>query len=327
MASQSHLDTCDFAGSQTLVAVGAHAEGSPSGEASYYLPCATPGAEYHLSSSFGSACQRGQRLRVAVSATAQAIDPTDGTVLLHSDSLARVMALLGYRVDAASGFRYLERGYGSEAAANASLEMIWCLEAHCPDSARDWDPDASEADCRAEVHNLAGFVSRKRPIPQLDHAATYYDSALALQPQHCPTLGYLAELHLTNRNMSGAASVATHLCAVCGDASDTARQARVSFEAAQPPVEWPCTTTPQLPPPPSSPPPLPRAIDDDDDDDDDGSADDGSFLSAPAFVGIVICTVVGVSSFVIYLKCVDRCAEGDTFGQGGKDRFGPPRRV
>ena len=40
----------------------------------------------------------------------------------------------------------------------------------------------------------AGFVSRKRPEPQYAHAERYYNEALALEPSHCPTLGYLVEL-------------------------------------------------------------------------------------------------------------------------------------
>jgi hypothetical protein len=71
-----------------------------------------------------------------------------------------------------------ERGYGSEAAANASLEMILSLEAHCPTSARDWLPSASAATCRAEAHALAGFVMHRRPLAHVDHALTHFEAAV-----------------------------------------------------------------------------------------------------------------------------------------------------
>ena len=130
MASAAHLEECDFTGSTTLVAAGSDAANSPSAEASYYFPCASAGATYHLACSVSDHCARGQKVSVHVSATEHAIDPADGAALLHSDSLARVMSLLGHRTDAATGFTYLDRGYGSEAAANVSLEMIWCAEGH-----------------------------------------------------------------------------------------------------------------------------------------------------------------------------------------------------
>jgi hypothetical protein len=186
MASQSHMDACDFTGSTTLVATNTHA--GPTGQvrhtpllarraarlvapralttaaacsqAAYYLPCETAGTTLHLSCSHAGHCAAGQVLTVHVSATQHARD-TNGTVLLHSDSLAAVMTLLGHRVDASTGFSYLDRGYSSEAAANASLELVWCLEAHCPTSALDFDAAATRDSCRAEVYNLAGFISRK----------------------------------------------------------------------------------------------------------------------------------------------------------------------
>jgi hypothetical protein len=129
-------------------------------QAAYYLPCETAGTTLHLSCSHAGHCAAGQVLTVHVSATQHARD-TNGTVLLHSDSLAAVMTLLGHRVDASTGFSYLDRGYSSEAAANASLELVWCLEAHCPTSALDFDAAATRDSCRAEVYNLAGFISRK----------------------------------------------------------------------------------------------------------------------------------------------------------------------
>ena len=119
MASASHLSTCNFAGSRTLVGQNAAAV---NGVASYYLPCTTPGETMHLACSVANHCTLGQRLTVHVSQTEYAISPVDETtVLIHSDSLARVMLLLGYREDPNTGFKYLDRGYQTEAAAEVSI--------------------------------------------------------------------------------------------------------------------------------------------------------------------------------------------------------------
>ena len=252
MASAAHMDRCDFSGSATLVGVNASAVG---GITYHYLPCDHAGTTLHVACSIADHCARGQKLTIQVSTSEYAISPTDATtVLLHSDSLARVMRLLHYRADAHSGFAYLDGGYSSEAAAEVTLEMIWCLEAHCPDSAFDWDPFATRASCLADVYNLGGFVSRKRPQPQYAHAEAYYLTALSHVPTHCPTLGYLAELHLMMSNASAAADVALSLCGHCGHASVAAQQLRASFNAAD--VPWACIppSAPPLSPPPFAPP-------------------------------------------------------------------------
>ena len=54
----------------------------------------------------------------------------------------------------------MDRGYQTEAQAKHTLEVIWCLESHSPDSCKDWEAGATDATCRADVHNLAGYVSR-----------------------------------------------------------------------------------------------------------------------------------------------------------------------
>ena len=57
--------------------------------------------------------------------------------------------------------------------------------------------------CMADVYNLGGFVSRKRPLPDFAHSERYYHTALSHDPNHCPTLGYLSELYLMMGNKSG----------------------------------------------------------------------------------------------------------------------------
>ena len=116
-----------------------------------------------------------------------------------------------------------------------------CLEPHCsPDgrSTKDWDASATRSSCLADVYNLGGFLTRKRPSPNLTLAEAYYRTALAHHPHHCPTLGYLAELHLTTGNATAANATALELCAACGGgAALPARQARAAFEASG--VAWP----------------------------------------------------------------------------------------
>ena len=57
-----------------------------------------------------------------------------------------------------------------------------CLEPHCsPDgrSTKDWDASATRSSCLADVYNLGGFLTRKRPSPNLTLAEAYYRTALA----------------------------------------------------------------------------------------------------------------------------------------------------
>ena len=72
---------------------------------------------------------------------------------------------------------------------------------------------ATRDSCLADVNNLAGFISRKRPSPRVTLAHSYYATALRHVPTHCPTLGYLAELHVMTSNVTGAALTAQSLCA------------------------------------------------------------------------------------------------------------------
>lgn len=256
LPSKAAYDACDFSSATTLAPLNAPANAA-TGTTSYYLPCGTtPGAVKYVACSVASHCASGgQKLTVRVSATEHALDTstTPPTALLHSDSLARVMKLLGHRTDAATGYTFLDRGYETEAAAEVSLEMIWCLESHCPASAQDFDATATKASCLADVFNLGGFVSRKRPTPDFARAEGYYLTALSHDPSHCPTLGYLTELYLMRSNASAAAATALRLCGACGATSTIARQIQQSFASASPAVAtWPCGA-PSAPPPPLAP--------------------------------------------------------------------------
>lgn len=256
LPSKAAYDTCDFSSATTLVPLNAPSN-SATGSTSYYLPCgSTPNTVKYVACSVASHCSTGgQKLTVHVSADEYALDKTTTppTALLHSDSLSRVMTLLGHRVDAATGFTYLDRGYESDAAAEVSLEMIWCLESHCPASALDFDSSATKTSCLAQVYNLGGFVSRKRPTPDYAHAEGYYLTALSHEPNHCPTLGYLTELYLMRSNVSAASATALRLCTACGATSSMALQIKQSFDTGYPAVaSWPCGA-PSAPPPPLMP--------------------------------------------------------------------------
>jgi len=251
MASSAAYDACDFTGAIAVQPTNAPANSQ--GFASYYLPCtAAPGSVLYLSCSVSDHCADGQKLAVHISRTAHAIDSSTEppTALLHSDSLSRVMTLLGHRVDGSTGYSYLDRGYQTDESAEVSLEMVWCLSAHCPDSALDFDDSASEASCLAQVYNLGGFISRKRPTPDYAHAESYYLTALEHEPTHCPTLSYLSELYLQTSNASAATATALRLCAACGSGSAAAGQAKAAFDASMPAVAaWPCVlTSPPSPP-------------------------------------------------------------------------------
>ena len=79
------------------------------------------------------------------------------------------------------------------------------------------------------VHNLAGYVSRKRPSPDFDAARTYYNEALSYDADHCPTLQYLTELNLQTGDTSGALASAERLCIACGSDSTYAAATRAAF--------------------------------------------------------------------------------------------------
>ena len=277
MASKAHYDACDFSGSETLVAAGGE------GTASYSYMCDTPGETVYLACSVSQHCANGQKVELSVSSAVHVHDPATGELVLHMKSLAMMMKYLSYPA--------METGFGSEAQANATLDLIWCLEPHCPGSAQDFHPDATLASCKADVHNLAGFVSRSRPVPQYAHALAYYDAALGFEPTHCATLEYRTELFLQVGNASAAVAAAVTLCENCGPTSDMAVMAQAAFAASAlaPYPEAACKAfTPPSPPPPvmrspSPPPPSPLRP---------AAADGGSGLAVGAIVGIAVGVVV-----------------------------------
>ena len=75
--------------------------------------------------------RKGQKLSIHVSGSVHAL-AADGSPLLHVDSYARVMKLLGHTTDA-EGFVHLTRGFQTDHLAETSLDFVWCaLRAACP---------------------------------------------------------------------------------------------------------------------------------------------------------------------------------------------------
>jgi hypothetical protein len=243
LASQAHYDSCDFSDAVSLVA-----PTSGSGTQSYSYHCETPGEEVYFACSVGNHCNMGQKVALTTSSSVN-VHPAPGGV--HMASLAATMRMLNYPK--------MDTGFGTEAQANATLELIWCLEAHCAPSggsARDFHPDATEASCLADVHNLAGYVTRSRPQPNFRLALEYYDDALSHVPTHCPTLEYRTELFLQTGDASAAVKAARRLCAACGPASDVVEFAKAAFTAT-PIATFPTEECDAFqPPPPPPPPPL-----------------------------------------------------------------------
>ena len=161
------------------------------------------GATMYISCSVGSHCQMGQKVTVNVSSAVYAVDHTTGDALIHVNSLARVMTLMGAApAPNAPDTTLLQYGYATEAEANTTLEFVWCLEAHCPASARTYDPSATLATCGGCLQPRRLHLSQDAQ-PKLALAGQYYQQALAEEPGHCPTLEYYTELHLDRRRDAG----------------------------------------------------------------------------------------------------------------------------
>ena len=310
MASKTHYDNCDFDGAETLAPVSGQA-GSMA-MASYSFECDSPGDVVYLACSVASHCSIGQKVELTVSSTISVHDAS-GSTLLHMMSLSRMMNLLNHPA--------MDTGFGTEAQANSTLEMIWCLETHCPDSARSFHPDATEDSCRADVHNLAGYISRSRPTPQYAHALAYYDEALAYDPSHCATLEYRTELHLQTANASGAIAAALQLCEICGSSSDVTTQARAAFAAhpsvaAFPEAACAAVSTPSSPPPlPPRPPPSTGAGETESNVD---ASDGGDDASLGLVVGCVVGGVVAAALLAMFLFNLSRCMRARRMRSHGK---------
>ena len=245
LASKEDYDNCNVngAGAETLVA----AEPSGSGWSSYSYPCETPGETIYLACSTPGHCNMGQKVVLTTSSLVQT-HPAPGGV--HLDSLAATMRMLNHPS--------MDTGFGTEAQATTTLELIWCLEPHCSPSggsARDYDPDATKASCLADVNNLAGYVTRSRPQPNYTLALEYYNVALTHVPTHCPTLEYRTELFLQTGDASAALEAALRLCEACGAASREVVLAKEAFAATPNVAPFPTAECDAFTPP-SSPPDL-----------------------------------------------------------------------
>jgi len=289
MRDQQAYEQCDFEGSTTLADVGQAGSAQ-----SYSYVCTEPGETAFLSCSIPGHCLSGQKVEVHTSSSVSVDDASSSMAAVHAQSLRDVMTVLNHP--------YMNTGYATEAQANATLEAIWCLKVHCPQSAQDWDAVATTASCKADVHNLAGFVSRSRPRPQFQHAERYYHEALEFEPHHCPSLEYLIELYLAVGNATAAVSTALRLCSSCGLEAPEAQLAQAAFSGAAFDVSFPLAeciamTPPPPPLPPPSPPPLPPPP--------PSAPISSSSLPAGAIAGICVgaMAVLFVAAFVAFYKC------------------------
>ena len=137
MKSKAHYDACNFTEAFTLAPLGSFGT-----EQSYYYECMSPETTEYLSCSVPGHCTAGQKLTVTTSMRAYGVYGADAEPQIHARSLKQVMALLGWPE--------MERGYQTEAQAEHTLEVIWCLESHAPDSCKDWQEDATESSCIAD---------------------------------------------------------------------------------------------------------------------------------------------------------------------------------
>ena len=135
LPSAEALASCNFSATETLAPEGLTGE--------HHLHC-VGGETYYLACSVPGHCEAGQRVTVQASASVAAFDEA-GEPQLHVSSWARMMLLLGYVASdehestlgyvPGQGHARLTRGFGTEAVANSTLELLWCLLPHCQNCA------------------------------------------------------------------------------------------------------------------------------------------------------------------------------------------------
>jgi hypothetical protein len=224
-------------------------------ETTYYFNCTQPGVTSYLTSSVPGQCAMGQRIAIETSDTAYTYNATTGT------SVTRLLVLLGYRKDKDDPSYYImDRGFQTEALANATVELIRSALDECP-MANDFTNSNNNSnshakdDCEAIVYTLLGYVSRKRPVPQWDEAVEYYNEAIQRGgPNECAARSYLTQLYLNQRtNRTQALAEIMALCTLCNNDDDALliQQAkreyeRLGIESSW--LEWPeaiCADAPQ----------------------------------------------------------------------------------
>ena len=68
----------------------------------------------------------------------------------------------------------------------------------------------------ADVYNLLGYYSRKKPNPDLPKAFEYYNAALKINPDHRGAHEYIGEAFLMDKNPQEAEKHLAHLARICG---------------------------------------------------------------------------------------------------------------
>ena len=124
----------------------------------------------------------------------------------------------------------MDRGYQTEALADATTKLIWCALDHCPHFSHDFDPSATLDDCESTVYTLLGFVSRKRPLPQWNVSEDYYRRAIDRGGKNlCTAQSYLTQLYLSNGDWNNATNAIEYLCSQCGHEDELVRQAQNEY--------------------------------------------------------------------------------------------------
>jgi Tfp pilus assembly protein PilF len=69
----------------------------------------------------------------------------------------------------------------------------------------------------ADVFNLLGYYSRKKPDPDLTKAFEYYHAALKINPNHRGAHEYIGEAYLMEKNPEEAEKHLAQLARICGN--------------------------------------------------------------------------------------------------------------
>ena len=116
-----------------------------------------------------------------------------------------------------------------------AIPYLWCVIGHCAETCPGAScPFGTSVDmCESAVNNNLGYAHRR--LGEFDEAREYYLEALGLWPGNCGALGYYTELHLQEKNITGAATYLKRMCKTCGSSTDSwddTQETVAKFDAA-----------------------------------------------------------------------------------------------
>ena len=219
MQSEESYDSCDFTNATDL------SPSTNSDMSSHFVPCPPKGETTYVACSIGAHCSLGQRVAIRSHPTASVFSPT-GETQIHFDNFADLMNIMGVEED--DRVQILHRGYDNPDSASVLMELLWCIEDHC-----------DTPSCKANVYNIAGFISRKRPDANMSLAEAYYSNSTAIFPGLCPAYIYLMELYDTTMQMIKLQQTAINYCSECESNTALTTYAKENvFDSMN--VEWSC---------------------------------------------------------------------------------------